>query len=167
MSGIFVNNSVMPVDARMDKRLQGTAQNLVVEVIIAKLLRMILRQPKGFLRIAAELLAGYALQGGTMGPFQPAKNFNASSYTDTLQDGAKAVPSLLLGIYCVNAGSGQGLHVPKGGARDLLVPALAKTLSRPVLKMLYGYSSVTMQQAFDAFEVMVYRQHNNSNLKTK
>ena len=164
MSGIFVN-SIAPVDGRMNNRLQGTAQNLVIEVLIAKCIRMFMRQDKGFLRIATELLAGYALQGGTMGPVDPAKSLHLTDYQDAIKDGAKAVPSLLLGIYCVNAGSGQGLHVPKGNARDFLIPTVSKTISRAVIKFLYGYASKEMQAAFDAFEVMVYRQRNQSNLK--
>lgn len=161
-----LKNAILPVDVRKMESTLGFAEKVFVEVAVSKILRKILRMDnKGILHLAAIHYASMPLMGGLMAPFgAPNKITKAATYGEAFTDGIKGVPAVYLAQYIVNTGV-SGLHTPKFSISDAGITAVAKAITRPLMKFLTQYLGTDIDQHFQTAEALIRRQVQVSNLK--
>ena len=160
-----LKNSILPVDVRKMESSFGFAEKVFVEVAVSKILRKVLKmENRGILHLTAVHYASMPLMGGVMAPFGAPKNTKASSYTQTLIDGLKGAPAVFLAQYIVNTGV-SGIHVPKLNMSDAVITAVAKAITRPLMKFLTTSLGTDIDQHFQTAEALIRRQAQVSNLK--
>ena len=152
------NNAVLPFDIRRYDLVVGSAQLVAVEVIVSKIIRKIVGVGgRGFAELAAIHAVSLPFLGGLSGFFESNQALPGSQ-TRALQDGAKGIPAVLLAQYITNVAA-KGLHIPKVAA--------SKTLSRPLIVLMYPKLHKALQGGFRSVNRMEQLQNANSNLKMK
>ena len=160
------NNAILPFDFRRDKHLiQGAIQLITLEVLVAKIIRKVLGMGgRGFVELAAIHAVSLPFLGGLSGFFAAPANVGGSTQYQAVQDGAKGVPAVLLSQYIVNTAI-KGFHVPKVSFKEILVTAASKTLTRPLIVLMYPKLHQSLQDGFRAETNMEQHQNAASNLK--
>ena len=161
------NNAILPFDVRKYDLVLGSAQLVVIEVIVSKLIRKILGMGgRGFAELAAVHAVSLPFLGGFSGFFEGNNQVGGSSQMNAFQDGAKGVPAVFMAQYVVNVAA-KGIHVPKFSFKEMLVTAASKTLSRPLIVLMYPKLHKALQNNFRQVNRMEQLQNANSNLKPK
>ena len=142
----------------------GNAQRVVLEVLISKILRKVMRmQDRSFLYLVAVHTLSLPLIGGIQAVLTPEQNFNSTNLQQ-IQAAAGSVPGVYAAEYVVNTSS-VGFHVPKPSLRDALITAVAKVLTRPLIGNTIAFLPAALATNFnDAFNVQS-TMNNGSNLK--
>ena len=121
-----LSNTVLPFDIRKPKLLIGSAQLILMEVLVAKVIRKILQMPnRGFGELALIHAVSLPLLGGFSGFFDPNSNIQTSSAKDSFRDGAKGIPGVFAAQYITNVGA-KGLHIPSVSFKEVLVTAASR-----------------------------------------
>ena len=159
------NNAILPFDVRKVSLVAGSAQLVLVEVIVSKVIRKILGMgSRGFAELAAIHAVSLPFLGGLSGFFESNKAISGQTYGSAFQDGAKGVPAVLLSQYLINTAA-RGMHVPSFSFKEVLVTAASKTLTRPLIVLAYPKLHKSLQSNFRAVNRMEQMQNQNSNLK--
>ena len=165
-SNIF-KNMVAPFSS--GKALKGSASYVALEVVVSKLLRKIMGMAdKTWTELTVVHAMTLPLLGGVGAAFsaddvQPVRGYGAKKMQTHVKEGAKSVPALFTAQYCYNTYChGLGLHF--WTAKDALVMATAKILTRPIAAKLYKKSKF-FQNAFDSIQLMQESQAYISNLR--
>jgi hypothetical protein len=147
-----LNNAAAPFTASTGA-VAGNAQRLVLEVLMSKILRRVLRmQDRSFMYLAAVHGLSLPLIGGFQGAIVPPGRLNDPQMTQ-LQSAAASVPAVYASEYVVNTSS-IGFHVPRPNLRDALVTAAAKVLTRPLISNTITYLPSAVAENFvQAFNV--------------
>ena len=142
----------------------GNAQRVVLEVLMSKILRKVMRmQDRSFLYLTAVHALSLPLIGGLQSVFTGEQNFNSSNLQQ-VQAAAGSVPGVYAAEYVVNTSS-VGFHVPKPSLRDALITAVAKILTRPLIGNTVAYLPAALTKNFnDAFNVQS-AMNDGSNIK--
>ena len=145
-------NSVLPLTASTQAAM-GNAQRVVLEVLMSKILRKVLRmQDRSFLYLTAVHTISLPLIGGLQAVVTDEKNFNQSNLQQ-IQAAAASVPGVYAAEYVVNT-SNVGFHVPRPNLRDALITAAAKILTRPLIGNTVAYLPGALTANFaEAFNV--------------
>ena len=110
----------------------GNAQRVVLEVLVSKIMRKILRmQDRSFMYLTAVHTLSLPLLGGFQAALSGPEGFTATNL-EQIRAAAACVPAVYASEYVVNTSS-VGFHVPKPNLRDALVTAAAKVLTRPLI----------------------------------
>jgi hypothetical protein len=156
------NNAIAPFAGT--ERAAGNAQRLVLEVLVSKILRKVLRmQDRSFMYLAAVHGLSFPLLGGFQAVLSNPTNYQDSNLTQ-IQAAAATVPAVYASEYVVNTSS-IGFHVPRPNLRDALVTAAAKTLTRPLISNTIGYLPAAIQGNFVAALNVQHEQSMGSNLR--
>ena len=160
------NNTILPFDFRRDGALiQGSIQLIVIEVLVAKIIRKVLGMGgRGFVELAAIHAVSLPFLGGLAGMFAAPVNVGGSNQYQAVQDGAKGIPAVLLSQYIVNTAT-KGFHIPKVSFKEILVTGASKTLTRPLIVLMYPKLHESLQNGFRAETNMEQAQNAASNLK--
>ena len=159
------NNAILPFDVRKYDLVAGSAQLVAIEVIVSKLIRKILGMGgRGFAELATVHAVSLPFLGGFSGFFEGNNQVSGSSQMNAFQDGAKGVPAVFMAQYVVNVAA-KGIHVPKFSFKEMLVTAASKTLSRPLIVLMYPKLHRALQTNFRQVNRMEQLQNANSNLK--
>ena len=159
------NNAILPFDVRKVDLVAGSAQLVLVEVLVSKIIRKILGMGnRGFAELAAIHAVSLPFLGGLSGFFAANKAISGQGYGSAFQDGAKGVPAVFLSQYLINTAA-RGMHLPKVSFKEVLVTAASKTLTRPLIVLAYPKLHKSLQANFRSVNRMEQMQNHNSNLK--
>ena len=165
MSNIF-KNAILPLDFRKGKVVQGTVLYVAAEVLVAKVLRKIMKADnKSVMELAAVHTISLGFMGGTSAIFKKKEGWGTKKFADKLKEGAMGIPAVFIAQYVYNT-FGKGFHMPFWSMKDALIMAAAKILTRPLLAMVYDKSKFT-QNALDAQQLLEDEQVRASNFKSK
>ena len=158
-------NAVAPVDFRFGTQVFGAVEYVVAEMVVSYIVRWLMKTERRTIRELA-LIHGTSLPfiGGLSAMME--KNHilgYEAPIGDQFMAGGKGVPGLFAGVYVTNTLL-NGFHFPKLAGKDILITALCKIVTRPVLSMLYPYISDDMRNGLDVIEYILSKQRINSRL---
>ncbi len=145
----------------------GNVQVIALEVLTSKLVRWALgMRRKSIIDLALIHTISQSFLGGLAGAFPTTKSLTGKhGPLDSLSDGAKQIPGVLAAQYIYHtANVGLNLDFKKISFADLLVTAASKTLTRPLINLIYTVSPAAVAKGFDAHDVMLESQHRSSRL---
>ena len=169
----IMTNVVLPFDPRRTKLLLGSLEYIAFEVLIAKMLRKLIRADTlGWAELAYIHALSLPFMGGAAGFFNPQDGYDGNrtsdskpvAFTDQLMDGGKGIPAVLLAQWILNSFS-KGFHVPWFNMKDLLITAATKTLTRPIVGFVYAYLPDAARENLMVVDELVRRQQFFSTLK--
>ena len=164
MSNIF-KNAILPLDFRKGKVVQGTIVYVAAEVLVAKVLRKIMKADnKSIMELAAVHTISLGIMGGTTAVFKKKEGWGTKKFSSKIKEGAMGIPAVFIGQYIYNT-FGKGFHMPFWTMKDALIMAAAKIITRPLLAMVYDKSKFT-QNALDAQQLLEDAQIKASNFKS-
>ena len=170
----IMTNVVLPFDPRRTKLLLGSLEYIAFEVLIAKMLRKLIRADTlGWAELAYIHALSLPFMGGAAGFFNPQDGYDGNrtsdskpvAFTDQLMDGGKGIPAVLLAQWILNSFS-KGFHVPWFNMKDLLITAATKTLTRPIVGFVYAYLPEAARENLMVVDELVRRQQYFSTLKS-
>ena len=170
----IMTNVVLPFDPRRTKLLLGSLEYIAFEVLIAKMLRKLIRADTlGWAELAYIHALSLPFMGGAAGFFNPQDGYDGVrtsdskpvAFTDKLMDGSKGIPAVLLAQWILNSFS-KGFHVPWFNMKDLLITAATKTLTRPIVGFVYAYLPEAARENLMVVDELVRRQQFFSTLKS-
>jgi hypothetical protein len=169
----ILTNVVLPFDPRRTKLLLGTLEYIAAEVIVAKVVRKIMRADnKGWLQLAYVHALSMPFLGGAAGFFDPQEQYTGNDskgkkigFATQLWDGAKGIPAVILAQYIVESFA-KGFHAPWFNFKDLLITAGSKALTRPLVGFIYTYLPNDAANNLTVVDIMIGRQRNSSTLKS-
>ena len=165
MSNIF-KNAILPLDFRKGKVVQGTIVYVAAEVLVAKVLRKIMKADnKSIMELAAVHTVSLGIMGGTSAMFKKKEGWGTEKFSAKIKEGAMGIPAVFLAQYIYNT-FGKGFHMPFWSMKDALIMAASKILTRPLLAMVYDKSKFT-QNALDAQQLLEDEQVRASSFKSK
>ena len=151
-------NAVLPFNPMRGRLAAGTAEYIAVEVLVSKFLRKLMKfADKGFFELAYIHAVSMPFLGGAAG-FMEANSSYADTYMRNLKDGAKGVPAVLIAQWVYET-CFKGFHVPSFNLKDVMITAAAKSLSKPLVKMVYKNLPEDMASALNVVGEMVKRQN--------
>ena len=130
-------NIIVPIDPRRTKQLLGSLEYVAAEVVVAKIVRKIIKaDTKGWLELAYIHTLSLPFLGGLGAFFENQKDYDgqdpdtgkAIGVATQLMDGAKGIPAVLLAQYILESFA-KGFHVPWFNLKDLLITAGTKALT--------------------------------------
>ena len=163
-----IDAAIVPVDARKFRQVLGAAEYVAAEVLVSYLARYVFKMEK---RSVMELTAIHAVSlpfiGGLSAPVdEPSVLGYEAPVSDQFYDGAKGVPAVFLAQYTVNTALG-GLHAPKINAKDIMITAAAKLVTRPILSFLYPMLGDAFRTNLDVLDGLFSKQRAKSNFKSE
>ena len=167
-------NIDLPYDFRRTKLLLGSLEYIAFEVVVAKMVRKLMKADNlGWLRLAYIHALSLPFMGGAAGFFDEQEGYigpktedqKPVGFTDHLTDGAKGIPAVLLAQWILNSFS-KGFHVPWFNMKDLLITAATKTLTRPIVGFVYAYLPDAARENLMVVDELVRRQQFFSTLKS-
>ena len=170
----IATNVITPFDPRRTKLLLGSLEYIAAEVLVAKIVRKIIKADnKGWAALAYVHALSLPFMGGAAGFFDPSENYNAPDqktgkkigFTTHLTDGAKGIPAVLLAQWIVESFA-RGFHAPWFNMKDLLITAGTKALTRPVLGFVIDYLPATLKDNLLVVEELIRRQQVASTLRS-
>ena len=167
------SNTIVPVDPRRTKLLMGSLEYIAAEVVVAKVVRKMIRADnKGWLELAYVHALSLPFMGGTAAFFDPNQAYEGDDssgkkigFGTHLTDGAKGIPAVILAQYILESFS-KGFHAPWFNLKDLLITAGTKAITRPVVGFVYDYLPRNVQQSLEVLEQLFIRQREKSTLKS-
>ena len=156
----IVVNGFLPWNPLDPNKAFGTVQYVAWEVIVTKIFRRLLNFPqKSFADLIQVHAVSMAFLGGAGAPFGDVGGLD-QTVIENLKDGAKGIPAVLLAQYTVDTFK-RGFHVPGRGwtMSDVFASAAAKTISRPLFGLIYGFIAPRgLAAPMDAINRMQVRQ---------
>jgi hypothetical protein len=177
MSDDYANiatNVILPFDPRRTKLLLGSLEYIAFEVVIAKIIRKIIKQDnKGWLHLGYIHALSLPFMGGAAGFFDPNTVYNgqdrqgkAIGFTKHLTDGAKGIPAVILAQWILESFT-RGFHAPWFNMKDLLITAGTKAITRPAIGFVIDYLPKAAKENLMVVEELVARQQSASTLRSK
>ena len=177
MSDDYTNvltNVITPVDPRRTDLLLGSLEYVAAEVIVAKLVRKIIKADnKGWAELAYVHTLSLPFMGGAGAFFDGSEPYEGTDkkgekigFSTQLMDGAKGIPAVLLAQY-IMASFTKGFHTPWFNMKDLLITAGTKAITRPVVGFVYSYLPTNVQDNLVLLEILFSRQRDISTVKSK
>ena len=131
MSDAYTNiatNVILPFDPRRTKLLLGSLEYIAFEVVIAKIVRKIIKADnKGWLHLGYIHALSLPFMGGAAGFFNQNIVYNRqdqqgkpAGFTTHLTDGAKGIPAVILAQWILESFT-KGFHAPWFNMKDLLI----------------------------------------------
>ena len=168
-----VTNVITPFDPRRTALLLGSLEYIAAEVVVAKVLRKIIRADnKGWLELAYVHALSLPFMGGTAAFFNENAGYVGTdadgvpvTFTTHLMDGAKGIPAVLVAQYII-ASISKGFHAPWFNMKDLLITAGSKALTRPIIGFIFKYLPQESVDNLNVIEHLVRLQRNASSLKS-
>ena len=167
-------NIIVPIDLRRTKQLLGSLEYVAAEVVVAKIVRKIIKaDTKGWLELAYIHTLSLPFLGGLGAFFENQKDYagedpdtgKAIGVATQLMDGAKGIPAVLLAQYILESFA-KGFHVPWFNLKDLLVTAGTKALTRPIVGFVYKYLPDNAKENLQIVDILISRQREISSLKS-
>jgi hypothetical protein len=170
----ILSNIVVPFDPRKTKLLMGSLEYIAAEVVVAKIIRKIIKQDNvGWLHLAYVHAISLPFMGGAAGFFEGTKAYDAVDakgkklgFGQQFQDGAKGIPAVLLAAWIV-ASFTKGFHAPWFQMKDLLITCGTKAITRPVVGFLFEYLPDDAQLNLRVLDQLVEMQRVKSTLYSK
>ena len=170
----LATNVILPFDPRRTKLLLGSLEYIAFEVLVAKLIRKIMKADNvGWARLAYIHALSLPFLGGAAGFFDPQSNYEGNDskgkkieFGTRLADGAKGIPAVILAQWILESFN-KGFHAPWFNMKDLLITAGTKALTRPVIGFMLEYLPEDAKNNLLIVDEMIARQHFRSNLKSK
>ena len=167
-------NVITPFDPRRTKLLLGSLEYIAAEVIVAKVVRKIIRADnKGWFELAYIHALSLPFMGGTAAFFERKSPYVGQDtagkevgFGTHVMDGAKGIPAVLVAQYIIDSIS-KGFHAPWFNMKDLLITAGTKALTRPIIGFVYKYLPNDARDNLEIVEHLVQLQRNASSLKSK
>ena len=169
----IMTNVVLPVDPRRTKLLLGSLEYIAFEVVVAKLIRKLMKADNlGWARLAYIHALSLPFLGGAAGFFNEQEGYTGPKstdqkpvgFTDHLMDGAKGIPAVLLAQWILDSFA-KGFHAPWFNMKDLLITAGTKAITRPVIGFIFKYLPEAGQENLLVVDEMIRRQRYFSTLK--
>ena len=168
-----LKNVVVPFDPRRTKLLLGSLEYIAAEVVVAKIVRKIIKaDTKGWAELCYIHALSLPFMGGAAAFAEPNNDYEGNDkdgkkvgFTTQLMDGAKGIPAVLIAQYILESFS-KGFHAPWFNLKDLLITAATKALTRPVVGFIFTYLPKDAQTNLRVLDVLVNRQHEKSTLKS-
>lgn len=176
MSGDYLNiatNVVTPFDPRRTKLLLGSLEYIAFEVVVAKIIRKIIKaDTKGWAHLAYIHALSLPFMGGAAGFFNRNSAYVGQDadgkpigFMTHLTDGAKGIPAVILAQYVLESFT-KGFHVPWFNLKDLLLTGATKAITRPVIGFVIKYLPNAAQANLMVVEELVDRQRQASSLRS-
>jgi len=168
-----VTNVITPFDPRRTALLMGSLEYIAAEVVVAKVIRKIIRaDTKGWLELAYVHALSLPFMGGTAAFFNAQAGYTGVDQdgkpvgvTTHAMDGAKGIPAVLVAQYII-ASISKGFHAPWFNMKDLLITAGSKAVTRPLIGFIYRYLPTDAADNLDVVEHLVRLQREASSLKS-
>lgn len=170
----IATNVILPFDPRRTKLLMGSLEYIAAEVVVAKVVRKIIKaDTKGWLELAYVHALSLPFMGGTAAFFERTENYSGKdtlgkeiTFTTQLMDGAKGIPAVLVAQYIIESIS-KGFHAPWFNMKDLLITAGTKAITRPIVGFIYKYLPENAQDNLVILDSLIERQRLASSLGDK
>ena len=171
----ILTNIDLPYDFRRTKLLLGSLEYIAFEVVVAKMLRKIMRADNlGWARLSYIHALSLPFMGGAAGFFDENNGYTGPrqkdqkevAFTDQLMDGAKGIPAVLLAQWILDSFA-KGFHAPWFNMKDLLITAGTKALTRPLIGFIFTYLPEAAQDNLLVVDEMIKRQRFFSTLKSE
>ena len=168
-------NIDLPYDFRRTKLLLGSLEYIAFEVVVAKMVRKLMKADNlGWLRLAYIHALSLPFMGGAAGFFDEQEGYTGPKtkdqkpvgFTDHLMDGAKGIPAVLLAQWILDSFA-KGFHAPWFNMKDLLITAGTKALTRPLIGFIFTYLPEAAQDNLLVVDEMIKRQRFFSTLKSE
>ena len=177
MSDEYTNvllNAVVPFDPRKTKLLLGSLEYIAAEVVVAKVVRKIIKADTvGWAQLAYVHAISLPFMGGAAAFFDPNIDYQGTDdkgakigFGQQFMDGAKGIPAVLLAQWIV-ASFTKGFHAPWFNMKDLLITAGTKALTRPVVGFVFEYLPDNVAESLRVLELLFAMQRDKSTLKSK
>ena len=171
----ILTNIDLPYDFRRTKLLLGSLEYIAFEVVVAKLIRKLMKMDNvGWARLAYLHAISLPFMGGAAGFFEEQEGYTGFKstdqkpvgFTDQLMDGGKGIPAVLLAQWILDSFA-KGFHAPWFNIKDLLITAGTKALTRPIIGFIFTYLPDAFQENLLVVDEMIRRQRYFSTLKAK
>ena len=170
----LATNVILPFDPRRTKLLLGSLEYIAFEVLVAKLIRKIMKADNvGWARLAYIHALSLPFMGGAAGFFDPQSNYEGNDskgkkieFGTRLADGAKGIPAVILAQWILESFN-KGFHAPWFNMKDLLITAGSKTITRPLTAIIIPYLPEDMQDNYELIHAVIEKQATASNLRSK
>ena len=171
----IASNVIVPFDPRRTQLLMGSLEYVAAEVVVAKMVRKIIKADnKGWLQLAYVHAISLPFMGGTAAFFEENTDFEGADQatgqpvgvTKQFMDGAKGIPAVLLAQYIIDSMT-KGFHAPWFNMKDLLITAGTKAITRPVIGFVFKYLPKNAADNLKVVDILIKRQRQNSSLKQK
>ena len=161
----IIENAVTVVDFRRGSQVGGAAEYILIETLISYIIRYFIKSEKRSILELLMIHAGSIPFVGGMAGFVDANHplGYEAPIGEQFSAGSKGVPAVFLSEYLVYTAM-NGFHIPSIGFKDVLITTASKTISRPILSVLYPYIGQMMRSNLDVLEEIFRRQRGNSNL---
>ena len=154
----ILKNAVLPFNPMQAYLAGGAVEYVAVEVLVSKFLRKMLRfEDRGFLELAYIHALSLPFLGGASS-FVEAPGSYTDDYVKQFTDGAKGVPAVLIAQWIV-ATCSRGFHIPSISIKDVFITAAAKSLSKPLLKIVFKNLPEDMASALNVVGEMTRKQN--------
>ena len=170
----IATNVLLPFDPRRTKLLMGSLEYIAAEVVVAKVVRKIIKADnKGWLELAYVHALSLPFMGGTAAFFERNEAYDGKdasgkdiTFTTQLMDGAKGIPAVLVAQYIIESIS-KGFHAPWFNMKDLLITAGTKAITRPIVGFIYKYLPDNAKDNLAILDTLIERQRQASSLSDK
>ena len=177
MSDDYVNiltNVVVAFDPRKTKLLLGSLEYIAAEVVVAKIVRKIIKADTvGWLQLCYVHALSLPFMGGAAGFFDPNEDYKGKDkegkefgFGQQFMDGAKGIPAVLIAQWIV-ASFAKGFHAPWFNMKELLITAGTKALTRPVVGFVFEYLPDAAAENLRVLDLLIQMQQQKSTLAPK
>lgn len=170
----IASNVVLPFDPRRTKLLLGSLEYIAFEVVVAKMIRKLIKADNyGWMKLAYIHALSLPFMGGAAGFFKAQEQYigvrssdqEKITFTDQLMDGAKGIPAVLLAQWILESFT-KGFHLPWFNLKDLLIIAGTKSVTRPVIGFIFTYLPKGLQDNLRVVDELIRRQRGLSTLNS-
>ena len=168
-----LSNIIVPFDPRRTKLLMGSLEYVAAEVIVAKVVRKIIKADnKGWLELAYVHALSLPFMGGTAAFFEANSGYVGQdaegkdiTFMTQVMDSAKGIPAVLVAQYIIESFA-KGFHAPWFNMKDLLITAGTKAITRPLVGFVYKYLPTNAADNLRLVDLLVNRQRHFSSLRS-
>ena len=170
----ILTNVVVAFDPRKTKLLLGSLEYIAAEVVVAKIVRKIIKADTvGWLQLCYVHALSLPFMGGAAGFFDPNEDYKGKDkegkefgFGQQFMDGAKGIPAVLIAQWIV-ASFAKGFHAPWFNLKELLITAGAKALTRPVVGFVFEYLPNAAAENLRVLDLLIQMQQQKSTLASK
>ena len=151
-------NAVLPVNPMKGMLVAGSAEYIAAEVVVSKFLRKLMGwQDKSFFELAYIHAVSLPFLGGAGSFAAPAGSYT-EGYVSQVTSGAKGVPAVLLAQWVVET-CFKGFHVPRFSMKDVFITAASKSLTQPLISIVFKNLPADMASALNVVGEMARKQN--------
>ena len=170
----ILTNVVVAFDPRKTKLLLGSLEYIAAEVVVAKIVRKIIKADTvGWLQLCYVHALSLPFMGGAAGFFDPNEDYKGKDkdgkefgFGQQFMDGAKGIPAVLIAQWIV-ASFAKGVHAPWFNLKELLITAGTKALTRPVVGFVFEYLPDAAAENLRVLDLLIQMQQQKSTLAPK